>query len=79
MFYGHFVRFMAILYVLWPFGIFPPLLLFCVKKNLATRLFSGNEANFFRRHFGPVFFGSVQELANECTTHNQEQHYPILL
>jgi hypothetical protein len=35
-FYDHLVYFTAIGNVLWPFGIFSPVLLFCTKKNLAT-------------------------------------------
>jgi amino acid permease len=36
MFYGHLKYFMAIRYILWSFGIFLPVLVFCTKKNLAT-------------------------------------------
>jgi hypothetical protein len=42
-FYGYFVYFTAIWYILWPFGIFSghfgiffPVLVCCTKKNLAT-------------------------------------------
>jgi hypothetical protein len=45
-FYGHKEYFMAVCYILWPFGslvvfwyIFP-CLVFCVKKNLATLILS---------------------------------------
>jgi hypothetical protein len=34
--YGHLEYITGILYVLWPFGIFSPALVYCVKKNLAT-------------------------------------------
>jgi hypothetical protein len=36
LFYGHWKYFMAIWYILWSFGIFPPVLVSCTKKNLAT-------------------------------------------
>jgi hypothetical protein len=41
-FYGHLEYFTAVWYILWPFGnvvavgIFPPILVCCAKKNLAT-------------------------------------------
>jgi hypothetical protein len=35
-YYGHLVYFMVIWYILWPFGIFLPFLVYCTKKNLAT-------------------------------------------
>jgi hypothetical protein len=43
-FFGHLVHFMAKWYILWPFGefnghlgsIFPPVLVCCTMKNLAT-------------------------------------------
>jgi hypothetical protein len=38
-FYGHLEYFTAIWYILRPFGIFFPVLLHCVKKNLATLVF----------------------------------------
>jgi hypothetical protein len=34
--YGHLVFFMAIWYILWSFGTFFPILVFCFKENLAT-------------------------------------------
>jgi hypothetical protein len=38
LFYGNLKHFMAIGYILWSFGIFFPVLVFCTKKNLATLL-----------------------------------------
>jgi hypothetical protein len=35
-FYGHLVHFTVFCYILWTFGIFFPILVFCTKKNLAT-------------------------------------------
>jgi hypothetical protein len=35
-FYGHLVYFMAICYICWLFGIFPPVLVITTEKNLAT-------------------------------------------
>jgi hypothetical protein len=35
-FYGHLAYFMAIWYILWNFGVFFPVLVCCVKKNLAA-------------------------------------------
>jgi hypothetical protein len=42
-FYGHLVHFTVFCYILWTFGIVPvnlvyfsPVLVFCIKKNLAT-------------------------------------------
>jgi hypothetical protein len=32
----HFVYFIAIWYILWSFWYFPPVLVYCTKKNLAT-------------------------------------------
>jgi hypothetical protein len=36
--YGHLVYLSAFWYILLPFGIFSPVLVCCVKKNLATLL-----------------------------------------
>jgi hypothetical protein len=36
LFYCYWKYFMAIWYILWSFGIFFPVLVFCTKKNLAT-------------------------------------------
>jgi hypothetical protein len=38
LFHGHLVYFTAIWYILWLFGIFSPVLVYCTKKNLATLL-----------------------------------------
>jgi hypothetical protein len=35
---GHYIYFVAIWNILWLFGIFPPFLVCCAKKNLATLL-----------------------------------------
>jgi hypothetical protein len=38
-FYAHFVYFMIIWHILWPFSfrlVFSPVFVFCTKKNLAT-------------------------------------------
>jgi hypothetical protein len=35
-YYGHLVQFVDIWYILWLFGIFPPVLVCCTEKNLAT-------------------------------------------
>jgi hypothetical protein len=35
-FYGHFVNFPAIWYIIWPSGIIFTVLVCCTKKNLAT-------------------------------------------
>jgi hypothetical protein len=39
-FFGHFVHFIAIWYILWPFGghfgMFLPVLVYCTNKSLAT-------------------------------------------
>jgi hypothetical protein len=35
-FCGHLVYFVAIWYILWSFGVFFPVLVYCTKKNLAT-------------------------------------------
>jgi hypothetical protein len=52
MFYGQLVHFTVIWYILWPLGIFycyllyfPPVLVCCSKKNLAT-LFHSSSATF---------------------------------
>jgi hypothetical protein len=37
-FYGHLINFVAIWYILWPFGKFFPVLESCAKKNLAILL-----------------------------------------
>jgi hypothetical protein len=34
--YGHWANFYSHLVILWQFGIFSPVLVYCVKKNLAT-------------------------------------------
>jgi hypothetical protein len=44
LFYGHLVYFTAIWYVCWLFGIFFPVLVCCMKKNLATPLQSTRES-----------------------------------
>jgi hypothetical protein len=36
--YGSLVYFVAIWYILWLFGIFSPVWVYCTKKNLATLL-----------------------------------------
>jgi hypothetical protein len=36
LFSGHLVNFKSIWYILWSFGIFSPVLVCCIKKNLAT-------------------------------------------
>jgi hypothetical protein len=36
LFYGHWKYVTAIWYILWPFGLFFPVLVCCTKKNLAT-------------------------------------------
>jgi hypothetical protein len=36
LFYGYFVYFVAIWYILWLFDMFFPVLVCCTKKNLAT-------------------------------------------
>jgi hypothetical protein len=46
-FYGHFVYFIAIWYILWSFGIFSPFLVHCTKKNLATLLVFKKKRHFF--------------------------------
>jgi hypothetical protein len=35
-FHGHLVHFVAIWYILWSFGILFPILVSCIKTNLAT-------------------------------------------
>jgi hypothetical protein len=35
-YYGQLVYFTAIWYILWPFGIFFPVLVCCPKKNMAS-------------------------------------------
>jgi hypothetical protein len=35
-FYCHLVQFNGHLVILWSFGTFPPVLVYCTKKNLAT-------------------------------------------
>jgi hypothetical protein len=36
--HSHWVYFEAVWYILWPFGIFFPVLVHCTKRNLATLL-----------------------------------------
>jgi hypothetical protein len=77
-FYVHFVYFTAIgniiLYILWSFGKFFPILVYCTKKNLATLihtnyllfpLFSGNE-DIFGQNFGKYFFHCRSEYLCSC-------------
>jgi hypothetical protein len=45
LFYGHFIYFMDICYILWNFCLFFPVLVFFTKKNLAT-LLSWNRLKF---------------------------------
>jgi hypothetical protein len=55
LFYCYWKYFMAIWYILWSFGIFFPILVFCTKKNLATQVIEERQIQFlFSQRFSAI-------------------------